>query len=80
MAAVLPGSRSVQVGATATAFATIINVGSVTATACSLSLLTSLPVTFAYQTTDPAAPTKSLERRIRRVNIAAGAAQNTYSP
>lgn len=54
VAAVLPSSRSVQVGTTATAFATIINAGSVMATGCGLSLLTSLPVTFAYQTTDPA--------------------------
>src|SRR4029450_8819906 len=51
VAAVLPSSRSVQVGTTATAFATIINAGSVMAIGCGLSLLTSLPVTFAYQTT-----------------------------
>jgi hypothetical protein len=53
-AAVLPSSRSVQVGATATAFATIINTSPVSATGCGLSLLTSLPGTFTYQTTDPA--------------------------
>src|SRR5262245_56810312 len=53
-AAVLPGSRSVQVGTTATAFATIINAGSVTGTSCGPSLLTSLPATFNYQTTNPA--------------------------
>ena len=75
VAAVLPGSRSVQVGATATAFATIINVGSVTATACSLSLLTSLPVTFAYQTTDPAT-NQVTGAPNTPVNIAAGAAQS----
>ena len=39
-AAVLPSSRSVQVGTTATA--------------CGLSLLTSIPATFSYQSTDPA--------------------------
>jgi hypothetical protein len=53
-AAVLPSSRSVQVGTPATAFATIINVGAGTATSCSLSPLTSLPATFTFQTTHPA--------------------------
>jgi len=45
------------------------------ATACGLSLLTSLPVTFAYQTTDPATNqvTGSLNTP---VDIAAGAAQS----
>ena len=53
VAAVLPSSRSVQVGATATAFATIINAGSATAILCAPTLVTGLPATFTYQTTDP---------------------------
>jgi hypothetical protein len=51
VASILPGSRSVQVGAPATAFATIINAGPDLATGCSLALLTPVPATFTYQTT-----------------------------
>ena len=54
MAAVLPSSRSVQVGTPATAFATIINTASNMATGCTISPLTSIPATFTFQTTDPA--------------------------
>ena len=43
-----------QVGATATAFATIVNAGTPTAISCSISLLSSIRADFAYQTTDPA--------------------------
>jgi hypothetical protein len=75
VAAVLPSSRSVQVGATATAFATIINTGSVSATGCGLSPLTSLPATFTYQTTDPAT-NQVTGAPNTPVNIAAGAAQS----
>ena len=75
VAAVLPSSRSVQAGTTATAFATIINAGSVTATACGISLLTSLPATFAYQTTHPAT-NQVIGSPNTPVNIAAGAAQS----
>jgi CSLREA domain-containing protein len=53
LAAVLPSSRSVRVGVQATAFATIINVGSQTAEACGITLLTSIPVIGFYQTTNP---------------------------
>jgi streptogramin lyase len=53
-AAVLPGSRSVQLGATATAFATVINAGNTTATTCEiLDTLVRDPENFFYQTTDP---------------------------
>jgi hypothetical protein len=52
-AAVLPSSRSVQTGAAATAFATLINGGSSAATGCSLAPLTDLPAGFSYQTTVP---------------------------
>jgi len=75
-AAVLPGNRSVQVGTTATAFATIINGGSATATACGLSLVTSMPATFSFQTTNPAT-NQVTGFPNTPVNIAAGAAQ-TY--
>jgi Bacterial Ig-like domain (group 2) len=53
VASVLPSSRSVQIGHTATAFATIINSGQA-ATSCSISPLLGIPATFSYQTTDAA--------------------------
>jgi len=53
VAAVLPGSRSVQTGAAATAFATIINSASTAVTGCSIAPLISVPATFLYQATDP---------------------------
>ena len=53
-AAVLPLSRSVRTGVAATAFATILNSGSVAATGCTISLATGLPGPpgFLYQTTN----------------------------
>src|SRR5262249_52821999 len=51
-AAGLPLSRSVQVGATATAFATILNAGPGTASTCSIAPSTSVPASFAFQTTN----------------------------
>ncbi len=53
-AAVLPASRSVQVGSVATLFGTIINSGPGTASNCRIAPTTSVPATFSYQTTDPA--------------------------
>jgi PGAP1-like protein len=53
LAAVLPSSRSVQVGSTATAFATLVNLGPGAATGCSIAPLSPVPATFTYQTTDP---------------------------
>jgi hypothetical protein len=53
-AAVLPASRSVQVGSPATAFATIINAGGSTAASCGIAPNSPLPLSFVYQTTDPA--------------------------
>ena len=55
VAAVLPGSRAVQVGTAATAFATILNAGSGTATGCSIAP-TNAPTgtTFSYQQTNAA--------------------------
>ncbi|PYN98559.1 MAG: hypothetical protein DMD91_14845 [Candidatus Rokuibacteriota bacterium] len=54
VAAVLPSSRSVQVGISATAFATIINPGPGTSTVCSLAPAASVAAAFVFQTTDPA--------------------------
>ena len=75
VAAVLPSSRSVQVGTTATAFAALINAGSNTAIACALTLVTSLPATFTYQTTDPATNQVTGSPNTP-VNVEAGATQS----
>jgi hypothetical protein len=52
-AAVLPASRSVQVGSPATAFATIVNAGGSTATSCGVAPNSPLPISFVYQATNP---------------------------
>ena len=75
LAAVLPSSRSVQVGAAATAFATIINLGPGAATNCQITPLSSVPAQFAYQTTDPATNQVTGSANTP-VDIAAGAAQS----
>ena len=77
VAAVLPASRSVEVCAlaTATAFATIINAGSTTASSCSIAPLGGLALNFLYQTTDPS--TNALIGTANTpIDIAAGAAQS----
>ncbi len=51
-AAVLPYARSVQVKDTASAFGTVINNGTATATGCSISLPGGIPATFTYQITN----------------------------
>lgn len=55
VAAVLPGSRSVETGSTATVFADMVNDSSVTLSGCQISLPASAPAGLAitYQTTDP---------------------------
>ncbi len=53
-AALLPTSRSVQVGQPATAFVTIVNVGTAAATSCTIAPLTQTASVFAFQATDPA--------------------------
>ncbi len=74
VAAVLPYARSVQIGAPATAFATIINAGSSTATGCSIALPAGAPAgTFSYQTASPANTLTGTPNT--PVDIAAGAAQ-----
>jgi subtilisin-like proprotein convertase family protein len=50
--AVLPGSRSVQVGATATAFATIVAAGTGVASNCRVAPIIDLPAFVSFQTTD----------------------------
>ena len=51
-AAVLPYARAIGMGETATAFGTLINSGTLTATSCALALPAGIPATFSYQTTD----------------------------
>jgi hypothetical protein len=53
VAAVLPTSRSVEIGTPATAFATIINAGPADAGTCTIAPATSIPAGFVFQTTDP---------------------------
>lgn len=53
LAAVLPSSRSVQIGVPATTFATIINRGSTPATSCGITLLSNIPAIGFFQITDP---------------------------
>ncbi|MGH7389754.1 MAG: hypothetical protein ACREM3_09895, partial [Candidatus Rokuibacteriota bacterium] len=74
VASVLPASRSVQVGATATAFATIINAGSTTATGCRIAAPAG-NFNFAYQTTDPSTNQVTGSPNTP-VNIGAGVAQS----
>jgi virginiamycin B lyase len=59
VASILPESRSVASGNTATVFATVINAGSSSLTSCQVVPLTQVPVTLSYQTTNSAtnAPT-----------------------
>jgi hypothetical protein len=74
VAAVLPTSRSAVVGSPVTAFATIINSGGSTATACGITPNGGLPINFVYQTTNP---TNALTGSPNTpVDIVPGAAQN----
>jgi len=54
VAAVLPSSRSAEVGSTITVFATVINAGTEMATGCVIEGPAGLPVDFDFQTTNPA--------------------------
>jgi hypothetical protein len=54
VAAVLPASRSIEAGGTATAFATIINPTASDLSNCHIAPVTALPENFTYQTTNPA--------------------------
>jgi len=75
VSAVLPASRSVQVGNTATAFATIINAGGTTATACGIAPATAVSASFLYQTTNPATNAVTGSPNTP-VDIAGGASQS----
>jgi virginiamycin B lyase len=73
-AATLPASRSIQIGHTATAFATIINTGPAAAN-CGIVPVSSIPGSFVFQTTNP--NTNALTGSPNaRVAIAAGASQS----
>jgi hypothetical protein len=74
-AAVLPSSRSVQVKTPATVFATVINTGQAIARGCSIAPLTSVPASFAFQTTNTAT-NQITGFPNATVDIAAGAAQS----
>jgi cyclophilin family peptidyl-prolyl cis-trans isomerase len=52
-ASVLPGGRSVELGGSATGFASIVNSGPTTAVGCSLRPASSVAANFLMQTTDP---------------------------
>jgi hypothetical protein len=73
--AILPTSRSVVVGKTATVFATLINGGATQATACSIAPTGTLQAGFSYQTTNPAT-NASTGSPNSPVNLAPGAAQS----
>jgi hypothetical protein len=74
-AAVLPTVRSAQVGKPVTAFATIINASATPGIGCSISPADMVPVTLAYQTTNPATNAVTGTPNTP-VNIAAGASQS----
>jgi YVTN family beta-propeller protein len=75
VAAVLPLSRSVEVGNTATAFATMIDAGPADASTCTIAPATGIPASFVFQTTDPT--TNGLTGSANTpANIAAGQAQS----
>jgi len=74
-AAVLPTSRSVQTGDTATLFATIINAGSETATGCRIEQPTGMAANFSYQTTNPLT-NESTGQANAEVSIPAGGSQS----
>ena len=71
---VLPTSRSVQVGRTATAFASLINAGLADAVGCEIRLPETLSADFFYQTTDPAT-NEGIGEVNQAVDIPAGTTQ-----
>jgi len=75
VAALLPLSRSVQVGIPATTFATIINAGQADAPACTITPATSIPANFLFQTTDPSTNAMTGTANTS-VNIPQGASQS----
>ena len=75
LSAVLPASRSVEVNTTATAFATLINAGTVDAQGCRLDLPDSVSGEFFFQTSD-ADSNELVGEQNAAVNIPAGASQS----
>ena len=75
VSAVLPTSRSVTVGSTATAFATMINGGTTAATGCAIAPITTVPANFSYQATN-SATNAATGTPNTPVSLAAGAAQS----
>ncbi len=84
LSAVLPASRSVSVGTTATAFATLINAGTTDATQCALHLPAALAAPaapagrvteFFYQSTDPTT-NELLSEPNQPLNVPAGTARS----
>lgn len=74
-AAVLPSSRSTEVGNTVTVFSTVINGGTDIATGCGIENQSGLPIVLGYQTTDP--NTNSLTGTANTpVDLLAGQAQS----
>ena len=74
VSATLPGSRSVQVGDTATLFATVINAGTTPVSGCGITLASAINATSFFQTTNPT--TNALTgTRNQPVDIAAGQGQ-----
>lgn len=73
--AVLPSSRSVPIGTTATAFATVLNPDSVVAEGCTIALATAVDSSFSFQTTDPAT-NEVTGTPDTAVDIAAGGSQS----
>jgi len=73
--AVLPASRSVEVGTTATAFGTLINAGTADAQNCAIVRPDTFPADFFFQATDPV--TNAVVGDVNQpVDLAAGAAQS----
>lgn len=75
--AVLPNARTTTPGTAVTAFATIVNAGSVAATACAIALPGGIPASFTYQTTNPSTNTPTGTANTP-ANIAAGGNQSYY--
>ncbi len=73
-AAVLPQSRSVQVGQSATAFAIVLNTTNGNLTNCGIALGTSIPSAFSFFQTSPANAITSA--RNAKANIPANGSQN----
>lgn len=76
LAAVLPASRSVQVGQTASVFATLINAGPVPVSGCGIAPVTGVAARFSYRATDPVT-NRVTGAPNQPVSIAAGGTQ-TY--